>query len=374
MEAEVVSMVVGLFNGHSIGACGSMTSGGTESIIMSLRAHKEWAREVKGITRPHVVLPFTAHCAFDKGCEYFGIRVTHVPVNPSTWHVDLKNMRNAICRNTIMIVGSCPSFPWGLIDDIEGLSQIALDYNIGLHVDCCLGSFLVAFMERAGFQLPKFDFRLPGVTAISCDTHKYGFAPKGSSIIMYRSPELRRFQYFSQPNWPGGVYASPTMAGSRPGQLVAGCWGSLMYHGKDGYTESCKKIIGTARKIISEVKKQIPSGITVVGNPLVSVVAFHSKMVNIYIVSEKMSKRGWNLNNLQSPPSFHVCCTLLTDADVFIQDLVAVMTEVLANPSQEATGSAVVYGLSSSLPDRSIVDRIARGYVDTLYHLDKPKQ
>lgn len=152
----------------------------------------------------------------------------------------------AITPNTIMLVGSCPSFPWGVIDDIEGLGKLAQEFGVGLHVDCCLGGFLVAFMEKAGFPMrtshhscsftahtpiAKFDFRIPGVTSISCDTHKYGFTPKGTSVVMYRDADLRRYQYFSCVNWPGGIYASPTVAGSRPGQLVAGCWATLMYYG-----------------------------------------------------------------------------------------------------------------------------------------------
>lgn len=362
-------MVVGMFHGKEIGACGSMTSGGTESIIMALRAHKEWAKEVKGITRPHVILPYTAHVAFDKACEYFGIRMTHLPVNPKTRQVDLADVRSAITRNTIMIIGSCPSFPWGLIDDIEGYSKLAVEHNIGLHVDCCLGSFIVAFMEESGFKLPKFDFRLPGVTSISCDTHKFGFAPKGSSVVMYRSAELRRYQYFAQPNWPGGIYASPTIAGSRPGQLVAGCWAALMYHGKDGYVKSCQKIVGTARKIVAAVRTM--QGIKVIGDPLTSVVAFDSEEVDIYRVSDGLSKKGWNINNLQYPPAFHICCTYMTDADSFIADMKEVMAEVLKNPKEKASGSAAIYGMSAAIPDRSLIDRIARGYIDTMYLTDK---
>lgn len=149
-----------------------------------------------------------------------------------------------------MLVGSTPSFPHGSIDDIPALSDLAETNNIGLHVDSCLGGFLVPFMEQAGFPLPfPTDFRLKGVTSISCDTHKYGFAPKGSSVILYSSQKLRKYQYFLQPDWSGGVYGSPTMAGSRPGALSAGCWATMMYFGQDGYTNSTKKIIQTARDI-----------------------------------------------------------------------------------------------------------------------------
>eukprot|EP01127_Copromyxa_protea_P002783 TRINITY_DN12734_c0_g1_i1.p1 TRINITY_DN12734_c0_g1~~TRINITY_DN12734_c0_g1_i1.p1 ORF type:complete len:544 (-),score=109.59 TRINITY_DN12734_c0_g1_i1:44-1654(-) len=368
LEAEVVSMVVKMFNGTP-GACGSMTSGGTESIIMAVRAHKEWARETKNITRPHLIMSYTAHVAFDKACEYFGIRITHLPVDPKTRQLRLSDVRAAITPNTIMVVGSCPSFPWGTIDDIQGLGKIAQEYNIGLHVDCCLGSFVVAFMEQSGFPLPLFDFRVPGVTSISCDTHKFGFAPKGSSVVMYRNSDLRRYQYFAQPNWPGGIYASPTVAGSRPGQLVAGCWAALMYHGKEGYIKSCQKIIGSARKITAAVRAM--RGIQVIGEPLASVVAFESAEADIYRISDGMNKKGWNINNLQYPPAFHICCTYMTDADQFISDLKEVMDVVLQNPEEKATGGAAIYGMSAAIPDRSLIDRIARGYIDTMYLTDK---
>jgi len=365
IESEIVAMVVNMFNGTPLGACGTLTSGGTESILMAVRAHKEWAREEKGIKSPHIVMPITAHPAFDKAADYFGIRVTHVPVDPITGQVDLDQMRRSITSNTIMIVGSCPGFPWGIIDNIVELGKLAENYGVGLHVDCCLGSFLVAFMESAGFKPPLFDFRVRGVTSISCDTHKYGFAPKGSSVIMYRSQTLRRFQYFTQPNWPGGIYASPSIAGSRPGQVIAGCWATMMVEGKAGYISATHQIISNARKIRDEIKKY--PELTVIGDPQVSVVAFKSDTIDVFRVSSILGELNWNLSLLQYPKAVHISCTFLTDADQFNQDLFEAMKKIRKTPSQENVGSSAFYGQSASVPDRSLVGRIAAAYCDALY-------
>ncbi|KAH8119045.1 pyridoxal phosphate-dependent transferase [Phellopilus nigrolimitatus] len=201
MEAEVVAMCLRMYNNPD--GAGTMTSGGTESIIMSVKMHRDWARAVKGITEPEMVIPISAHAAFDKAAAYLKVKLHTIPVDFETRKVNISRLKRAINSNTIMIVGSAINFPDGCMDDISALSALAKKRNIGLHVDCCLGSFIVPFLEKAGFPCEMFDFRLEGVTAISCDTHKYGFAPKGSSVIMYRNAELRRYQYYISTGWPG---------------------------------------------------------------------------------------------------------------------------------------------------------------------------
>ncbi|KAG0300903.1 hypothetical protein BGZ98_008785, partial [Dissophora globulifera] len=299
MEAEVCAMVLELFHaGSNAGAV--MTSGGTESILMSCKTHRDWGKEVKGITKPEIIAPTTIHAAFDKAASYFGMKMIHVPIDPVTMQADLKAVKRAINKNTVLIAGSAVNYPHGVMDDIVELGKLAKKHNVGLHVDCCLGSFVVAFAERAGYKLPLFDFRVPGVTAISCDTHKYGYAPKGTSIIMYHSKELRRYQYFSMATWPGGIYASPSVAGSRPGALIAGCWATVMHMGKEGYTREAEVIIGAQMKVRKAIES-MPS-LYVYGDPKTSVVAFNSTKYNIYDVSDQMSKRGWHLSALQNPP------------------------------------------------------------------------
>jgi len=366
MEAEVIAMVVKMFNGGK-NACGTTTSGGTESIIMAVKTYRDWARQTKGITKPELVVPTSVHCAFDKACNYFGIKIIHVPVNEKTRKADLAKMRRAVTSNTIAIVGSAPQFPHGMVDDIQGLAVIARQRKIGLHVDCCLGGFLLPFMEKAGFSLAPFDFRVPGVTSISCDTHKYGYAPKGSSVVMYATKELRAYQYFVAPDWPGGIYASPTIAGSRPGALISACWATMMSIGEKGYVDATREIIQASRRIASEIEG-IP-GLRLMGQPEVSVVAWTSDHFDIYSFGEQMKKRGWNLNSLQYPPSIHFCVTYANkdSAEAFVADLAAIAKELMKNPGKKAEGAGALYGVAQQIPDRSLVDQMARGYIDILF-------
>ena len=285
-----------------------------------------------------------------------------------------------------MLVGSAPNFPHGIIDDITALSGVAYRKSIPLHVDCCLGSFLVPFVARAGFEIEPFDFRLRGVTSISCDTHKYGFAPKGSSVLLYRSASLRTHQYFIAPDWPGGVYGSPGMPGSRPGALIAGCWASMMAYGDSGYLSSCREIVGAAKRLEAAIRENsfLSEELQIVGRPLVSVVAFTASRIDVYDVADGLASRGWHLNALQSPAAVHVAVTLpiVRAIDQLITDLQEVVSEVmekeldnLAAGTSKAKGSvkkgdtAALYGVAGSLPNKSVVVELAKGFLDTLYKI-----
>ncbi|HNK64508.1 MAG TPA: aminotransferase class V-fold PLP-dependent enzyme, partial [Anaerolineales bacterium] len=248
-EAEIVSMTAAMLNGES--ACGTLSSGGTESIMLAMKTYRDWARDTKGITRPEMIAPVTAHAAFDKASQYFGIKMVKVPVDANS-RADVNAVRRAINRNTVVIVGSAPSFPHGAIDPIAEMSELARQHNVGFHTDACLGGFVLPWAERLGYNVPGFDFRLPGVTSISVDTHKYGYAAKGTSVILYRSRELRHYQYYTASEWPGGLYFSPTFAGSRPGALSAACWAALTSMGEHGYLEATQKILATADYIKAE--------------------------------------------------------------------------------------------------------------------------
>ena len=367
MEAEVVQWCVKLFHGDS-SAGGVMTSGGTESILMAMKAYREMGYE-RGISYPEIVCPTSAHCAFEKAADYFKMKLVHVPVDPTSFKVNLSAMARAINSNTVVLVGSAPHFPHGIIDPIEGIAKLGVKHNLGVHVDCCLGGFLLPFMDRAGFKLRPFDFRVRGVTSISADTHKYGFAPKGSSVVMYSSKQLRSKQFFVSTDWQGGIYASPSIAGSRPGGIIAATWATMLTFGMDGYVDSTKKIIGTARYIIQELNKL--HGVYVVGNPEVSVVAIASNEFDIYRLFGYMSEKGWSLNALQFPSCFHICLTLLHTkegvADQFVHDIKAGIAEIMRQPDQKAAGAAAIYGTSQAIPDRSIIADIATGFIDTLY-------
>ena len=212
-ESEVVAMTVDLLGAPD--GCGNMTTGGTESILMAVRTAREWAADKRGITEPEMILPVTAHPAFEKGGHLFGVKVVHAPVDPSTTQVDLDFVRGHINDHTILLVGSAANYPYGTVDPIAELSEIAETHDLGLHVDACLGGFILPWGEQLGYDIPVFDFRLSGVTSISADTHKFGFGLKGTSTLLCRSHELRRYQYFMTPDWPGGKYNSPGIAGSR---------------------------------------------------------------------------------------------------------------------------------------------------------------
>ncbi|MES2620667.1 MAG: aminotransferase class V-fold PLP-dependent enzyme [Bacteroidota bacterium] len=225
-EAEIVSMVANLHgkgkSEHNTNVCGTVTSGGTESILCAIKSYRDRARVEKGITEPEMILATTAHAAFDKASQYFNIKQVKLPVT-GNYSADISALKRAINNNTVVIVGSAPSFPHGTFDPIKEMSDIALKHGIGFHTDCCLGGFVVPFAEKLGYKVPIVDFRLPGVTSMSVDTHKYGYAAKGTSVVLYRTPELRHYQFYTLTEWPGGLYFSPTLAGSRPGALSAAC-------------------------------------------------------------------------------------------------------------------------------------------------------
>lgn len=322
----------------------------------------------------------TAHPAFRKAADYFKIKLHTVASPAPSYQVDVKAVGRLINSNTVMLVGSAPNFPHGIIDDISALSKLALQSKLWLHVDCCLGSFLVPFLEKAGFKTQPFDFRLEGVSSISCDTHKYGFAPKGNSTCLYRSAELRKYQYYVCPDWSGGVYASPGMAGSRPGALISGCWASLMSLGNSGYLDSCIRIVGTTKQIVCAIQRvpELNSELEILGNPLVSVVAFKARNLNTYHIVDAMTEKGWHLNALQNPPAIHVAVTIpITKVwERLIDDLQQVVSEEVekerarakAGIKKEPTSdTAVLYGLAGSLPNKSVLVDLTNGFLDLLY-------
>ncbi|KAI9804797.1 MAG: hypothetical protein M1825_001165 [Sarcosagium campestre] len=381
MEAEVVAMVLAMFNAPPEGA-GATTSGGTESILMACLSARNKAKAERGVTEPEIILPETAHTAFRKACSYFNIRMHLVDCPAPSYKASIPAITRLINSNTILLVGSAPNFPHGIIDDISALSRLAVRKRLPLHVDCCLGSFLVPFLERAGFESEPFDFRLRGVTSISCDTHKYGFAPKGNSTVLYRSAELRAHQYYICADWSGGVYASPGIAGSRPGALIAGCWASMMSQGESGYIAACHKIVGCAKDIEAAIRQDplLAGDLTVLGNPLVSVVAFTSSTLDIYDIADGMSSKGWHLNALQSPPAIHVAVTLpiVAARAKLLEDLARVVEEekekerdrvAEGKPKKGAKkgDAAALYGVAGSLPSKAIVNELAAGFLDTLY-------
>lgn len=368
MEAEVIKMCAYMFGGDSR-TTGSMTSGGTESIMMACKAYRDYAREEKGITRPEILIPVTAHPAFDKAANYFGLKVRHIPLT-SDYIVDVAAMRSAISGNTVMLVGSVPNFPYGTMDDIQAICELGLKYNIPVHVDCCLGGFLAPFMKAAGYPLPPFDFKVPGVTSISADNHKYGFAPKGSSVVLYRDVSYKHYQYFVTSDWPGGNYGSPSVSGSRSGGIIATCWAAMMYFGHEGYVNTTRSIVETVKYMEAELQTMEP--VFIFGTPVTSVIALGSDVFHIYRLSSGLNKRGWNINSLQFPVGIHICVTHLHSqpgvAEQFISDVREELAIIMQDPGVQLEGVMAMYGKSHSIPDRSIIGDFTRYYIDATYY------
>jgi len=370
-EAEIVAMTASMLGaGQAPGTpvVGTVSSGGTESILLAMKTYRDFARERRGIAAPEIVAPVTAHAAFDKAARFFGMPLVRVPVD-GTFRADLSAMAGAVTDRTAVVVGSAPTYPHGVIDPIGEIAALAAERGAGCHVDACLGGFILPWAERLGYPVPPFDFRLPGVTSMSADTHKYGYAAKGSSVVLYRGKELRQFQYYTMTDWPGGLYLSPTFAGSRPGALSAACWAAMVSIGESGYTEAARRILVTGARIRDGIAA-IP-GLRVLGDPL-WVTAFAAEDgLDVYQVMENMGHRGWSLNGLQRPAAVHIAVTLRHTlpgvAGRLLDDLAASVEQARSNPGV-STGMAPVYGMAASLPPE-VVHQVLTGYLDMLFEV-----
>ncbi len=318
-EAEVVAMAAGLLGGDAR-TVGNITSGGTESLLMAVKTARDWGRAEKGILAPEMVLPVTAHPAFEKAAHYFGVKAVHIPVGPD-FRADVEAARAAITPNTVLLVASAPSYPQGVVDPVGELAQIAHERGILCHVDACVGGFMLPFVRKLGYPVPDFDFRLPGVTSISADLHKYAYAAKGASLILYRDRALRRYQFFVYTDWPGGIYASPTMAGTRPAGPIAAAWAILHYLGEEGYLELADQVMRTVARLRAGV--EAIEGVHILGDPAMSILAIGSDRLNVYEIADELTLRGWHLDRQQFPPSLHLTVTPAHArvADRFLADL-----------------------------------------------------
>jgi len=373
-ESEIVSMTAHMLGagqttadfGTPEGVCGAVSSGGSESILLAMKAYRDWARDKKGINQPEIVVPDSAHAAFHKASEYFNIKLQLTPIDDD-YRAEVGAIAEAINENTIAIIGSAVNFPYGTIDPLPEMSELALEREVGFHVDGCLGGYFLPWAEKLGEDAPTFDFRLPGVTSMSCDTHKYGYAPKGTSVVLYRGMELRRYQYFTIADWPGGMYYSPTFSGSRSGGLSAACWASLMSMGESGYLEATKSILAAVKKMRQGI--EAIDGMRILGKT-VGVFSFASDDLDIYQVMDQMSLRRWALTGLQRPAALHVSPTLRHAqpgvAERFIEDLRESVEYVREHPN-ESSGMAPIYGLAASIPDRTIVHEMLRQLMDMYY-------
>jgi glutamate/tyrosine decarboxylase-like PLP-dependent enzyme len=339
-ENEVVAMAASLLNGGA-DVVGTMTGGGTESLLMAVKTARDYARATWAIKEPEIVLPVTAHPAFDKAGEYFDVRMVHVPVR-GDFRADVKAMRLAVNNNTIMMVGSAPSYPHGVVDPIADLAQVAQERGLLFHTDACVGGFMLPFVRKLSYPVPDFDFSVPGVTSISADLHKYAYAAKPASLILYRNAELRRHQMFVATEWPGGIYPSPAMAGSRPGGPVAAAWALLNFLGEQGYLNITAAVMRASRTMQEGVNAI--KGLKVLSDPEMSVFAIASDSLDVYELADELSLRGWHLDRQHYPPSLHVTVNYVhaAVAQEFLSDLAAAAETVRRPGLRKSAGKLAV--------------------------------
>ena len=332
MQHEVVEICADLFHGNDSGraAAGFMTSGGTESILLAVKAARNRARAERGVTEPEIVVSNSAHAAFHKAGDYFGVAVRKIPVGPD-WRADVAAMAAAVNNNTVLVVGSAPQYPQGVIDPIPQLGALAAERGISCHVDACMGGFVLPFAERLGRPVPPWDFRVDGVTSISADVHKLGYAPKGASVLVHRSEELRSHHVFVFDDWLGGFYASSGMAGSKPAGPIAAAWAVLHYLGEAGYLRLTEITLDASRRLVDGVRA-VP-GLAVLGEPeaqCVAITADDGSTVDVFAVMDALAARGWQLDRQGPPDSLHATVSAGTApaVDGFVTDLHTAVTEV----------------------------------------------
>lgn len=328
IQSEVVGITAGLLHGSE--AAGFMTSGGTESILCAVKAARERGREERGITAPEIVLPASAHAAFHKAAHYFGLQVHKVPVR-GDWRADVDAMAACINEHTVLVVGSAPQYPQGVIDPIPELAALAAEAGANFHTDACMGGFLLPFLEELGEDVPPWDFRVEGVTTISADVHKLGYAPKGASVLLHRTKALRRYQTFVFDDWLGGFYASPGMQGTRPALPMATAWATLHHLGMEGYLRLTRATLDTRRRMVEGVRAI--DGLTVLGEPEAQCVAIsaapgYEDLLDVFAVGDALLARGWHHDRQKPPDSLHA--TVSAGNAPVIEDYLADLVECVA--------------------------------------------
>lgn len=367
MEAEVVQMASGLLNADQ-DAVGTMTSGGTESLLMAVKAARDRARKLKPwIRRPNMVLPTTIHVGVDKAAHYFGVKPIYVEISDD-FRANVKAMEKACNRNTILIAASAPQYPFVTIDPIEELGQLALRKKLPFHVDACFGGFMLPWLERLGHPLPLWDFRVPGVTSISADIHKYGYASKGASVLIYKDMSYLKHQFFISTNWPGGIYASPSMPGTRPGGPIAAAWATMMAMGEDGYIELAKKALDTTKRLRAGIEG-IPE-LRLLGEFHMTAVTWAAKDdVSVFAIADMMAERGWGADRQQNPPSIHLTVNAnnAESADQYLADLAECAAHVAKHPELADEGEAAMYGMMAKVPVRGLVKHSIGKVMESMY-------
>ncbi|HEY1556714.1 MAG TPA: aminotransferase class V-fold PLP-dependent enzyme [Kofleriaceae bacterium] len=356
LERDVVAMAAALC--HGAGATGTVTSGGTESILCAVAAYRDRARK----WWPELVVPRTVHPAFDKAAHYFGVRLVKVDVGPDL-RADVRAVARAIGRRTIGIVASAPQYPHGVVDPIAALGELAQRRGLPLHVDACLGGFVLPWLERLGRAVPRWDFRVPGVTSISADLHKFGYGAKGASVLLWRDPRDMKHQIFVATDWPGGIYASPTLLGTRPGGPIAAAWAALHALGEDGYLDLARRAADAADRLRAGIAA-IPQ-LQPVGQGDATIVAYAARGGDTFALADRLEARGWTVDRQHRPACIHL--TVTANHAAIVDDYLADLRAAAAEPGKVTGGRAAMYGMAATLPLRRLVASRVRAEVAKWY-------
>ncbi len=355
LETDVVRAIINLLRGDA-NAVGHLTSGGTESIMLAVKAARDKARvEKPHITQPEMILPKTAHAAFHKAAHYLSVKPVIVDIDPATFKVRAEDMEKAVTENTILLVASAPNYSQGVIDPIAEIGAIAQKHNFLFHVDGCVGGIHLSFMRKLGYDIPDFDFTVPGVTSISADMHKYGYAAKGCSVIMYRSKDIRKYQIFACTDTTGYTLVNPTVLSSKSGGPFAGAWAILNFLGEEGYQRIVQTVQEATRKIIAGVNA-IPE-LRVLGQPAMCMFSFASDALNVYQLADEMGKRGWYIQGQFSTPltprNLHISVTYgsAPNADALLQDLRECVEIVKAKEPIDSDSIKAMINMALQSPD-----------------------
>jgi len=323
------------------GLAGFLTSGGTESILMAVKTAKVRGSEERGIEHGNIVMATSAHAAFDKACSYFGVEARRIDVEPD-YRCDPDTMADACDDATVLVVASAPQYPQGVIDPVGAVATIAVERGISCHVDACMGGFALPFLERAGLVTgAPWDFRVPGVTTISADLHKYGYAPKGASVILHRDKASRRRQTFVFDGWLGGLYGSSGILGTKPGGPIAAAWAALQYLGVDGYVEKASMAYRARERLEAGIRAV--EGLTVLGAPEVTLLAVAADAaspvaVDPFAVGDALFARGWHMDRQAPPDSLHATCMPVHDTGTVLDDYFADLRDVVAEVGTDRAG------------------------------------
>ncbi len=346
IQSEVVGWTASLLNGPD-GAAGFLTSGGTESILCAVKAARERAKAERGVAAPEIVLAQSAHAAFHKAAHLFGLTVRKAPVRPD-WTADVRAMAELVNENTALVVGSAPQYPQGVMDDIEGIAALAQSVDANCHVDACMGGYFVPFAERLGRTVAPWDFRVPGVTSMSADIHKLGYAPKGVSVVLHRSKELRKYQTFVFDDWLGGFYASPNLQGTRSGLPMAAAWAVIQHLGMEGYVELTRSVLDNADRMRAGIAEI--DGLRVLGDGRFHLVAMAADpasevALDVFALGDALQVNGWYHDRQKPPDSLHSTVSNSNTGviDDYLADLRATVTQVgIARSADRSTSYSTI--------------------------------